>query len=1154
MRKDLDGREKKNLEQRIDSIFCVASDLESESERARYLDRTCGQDLDLRQRVEKLLGAHDSAGDFMREPDPEVADGAGAEQPGSRIGPYKLLQVIGEGGMGTVYMAEQTDPVKRRVALKIIKPGMDTNEVIARFEAERQALALMEHPNVAKVLDAGATESGRPYFVMELVRGVRITTYCDEHRLDLAQRLELFTPVCHAVHHAHQKGIIHRDLKPANILIAEYDHEVVPKIIDFGVAKAIAQSLTEKTLFTQFGQIVGTLEYMSPEQAKLNQLDIDTRSDIYSLGVLLYELLTGTTPFAKERLRTAGFAEMLRIIREEEPPKPSTRLSTLGQTAITVSTSRRSDLQKLSRLMRHELDWIVMRALDKERSRRYESASALAADLERYLHGEAVLACPPSAAYRMRKFARRHRGPVLAAVVLLVALLIGLAGTSFGLSKVVDARNAERHTNFRMALDRGLALCGEGHVAHGMLWLTRSLDLCPSDDLAHRRLILANLNAWRRELQALQAVVPHDEPVIGAAFGPRGELLATASNDDTAQIWDLKSCRPIGKPLQLSGDGHEVVFSSDGSLLLSSDYGSTAFLWNVETGELVHKFQLRAGLVPGAAFRPPHDRQVITSDGSGDVRIWDVETGREVGALENQGDLVHDVAVSADGTRILTACHDKNVRLWNFDSRRLLAVLQHGARVPTADFGGANDELVVTGDAAGNVYIWNLAKAVSEAKGVVTLSVGAGDFVHTECRHSGGIHRLRVGPHGKRAVSASFDGTARIWDLETRAAVGPPFEHEAPVETAVFNREGSLVVTACDDGAARVWRPAVGQSVRIVEHPTSGDQVAVYTPNGLYVVAKADKKTMVVRDTATAEPVCRFAHGGGIWSATAQPDGLRLLVSGADQKGWLIDMATGEPVIPPIEHNSLVLPSDLSQDGRYTLTGDFSGVVQIRDARDGSRLPGLKMSCRVWSVRFSGDGARFAVGGTDRLLRLFDTATGTQQLCLAGHLSTVAAVAFSRDGKWIVTGSHDNTARVWDAATGKPVSDPMPLGGPVWYPAAVGFSPDGRAVVTGERVAQIWDVATAKAIGPALRHEAGIRMVAFTSDTEVRTGTSTGTVRIWNPTIAPLEDDLERIKLWVQVRTGLELDADNKLRGFDAETWNRRRARLEELGGAPRVR
>ncbi len=378
--------------------------------RGTFLEAACGGDADLRERVEVLLRAHLDPGSFLESPPAAIGEAPRivppvSEKPGTRIGPYKLLQEIGEGGMGVVYMAEQNEPVKRRVALKIIKPGMDTQQVIARFEAERQALAMMDHPNIAKVLDAGATDSGSPYFVMELVNGISVTQYCVEQHLTLKERLELFVPICRAVQHAHQKGIIHRDLKPTNILVALYDAQAVPKVIDFGVAKATSQSLTEKTMFTQFGQIMGTIEYMSPEQAQRNQLDIDTRSDIYSLGVLLYELLTGDTPFDRQRLKSAAFDEMLRIIREEEPPRPSTRLST-NNALPSVAPQRRTEAIKLSTMVRGELDWIVMKAIEKDRARRYHSAESFAADVGRYLNDEAVVACPPSAAYRFRKFAR----------------------------------------------------------------------------------------------------------------------------------------------------------------------------------------------------------------------------------------------------------------------------------------------------------------------------------------------------------------------------------------------------------------------------------------------------------------------------------------------------------------------------------------------------------------------------------------------------------------------------------------------------------------------------------------------------------------------------------------------------------------------------
>jgi serine/threonine protein kinase/Flp pilus assembly protein TadD len=429
-----------------EAIFHAARAIPDPDRRREYVHQACGGDEARIAQVEALLAAADAPDSLLDHPaaatPATTIEPPATECPGTVIGPYKLIEPIGEGGMGSVWMAQQTQPVKRLVAVKLIKAGMDSRQVIARFEAERQALALMDHPNIARVLDAGTTEAGRPYFVMELVRGVPVTRYCDEHRLTPKERLELFVPVCQAIQHAHQKGIIHRDLKPSNVLVARYDGRPVPKVIDFGVAKATGQQLTEQTLVTGFGAVVGTLEYMSPEQAELNQLDIDTRSDIYSLGVLLYELLTGTTPLEKKRLKAAALEEVLRLIREEEAPRPSTRLSTTAQMP-SIAANRGLEPKRLAGLVRGELDWIVMKALEKDRNRRYETANGLAMDLQRYLAGEPVLAAPASQWYRLRKLVRRHRGPVVAAGLVILALLGGITGTTWGRLRAVAERDAK---------------------------------------------------------------------------------------------------------------------------------------------------------------------------------------------------------------------------------------------------------------------------------------------------------------------------------------------------------------------------------------------------------------------------------------------------------------------------------------------------------------------------------------------------------------------------------------------------------------------------------------------------------------------------------------------------------------------------------------
>ena len=464
-----------------------------------------------------------------------------AERIGATIGRYKLLERIGEGGFGVVYMAEQVHPVRRKVALKVIKPGFDTKQVIARFEAERQALALMDHENIAKVLDAGATETARPYFVMELVHGVPITDFCDKNQLPPRDRLELFVQVCRAVQHAHTKGIIHRDIKPTNVLVTLHEGVPVPKVIDFGVAKATGQQLTEKTLFTNFAQMVGTPLYMSPEQAEMTSIDVDTRSDVYSLGVLLYELLTGTTPLDKDRLKRAAFDEVRRIIREEEPPRPSLRLSTLGDAARSISAVRKSDPHQLGRLVRGELDWIVMKALEKERSRRYETAIGLARDVERYLQDEPVSACPPSTGYRLRKFTRRYRGPLAVAAAFLSVLVTGTVVSTY---QALRIRAEQKNTLAQEAAanrERERAVAAEQtarsearkseQVAAFMTEMLHGVgpSVALGRDTAMLREILDNASKRLDQLKDQPAVEAHLRTVLGGVHADLGDPASAES-------------------------------------------------------------------------------------------------------------------------------------------------------------------------------------------------------------------------------------------------------------------------------------------------------------------------------------------------------------------------------------------------------------------------------------------------------------------------------------------------------------------------------------------------------------------------------------------------------------------------------------------------
>jgi serine/threonine protein kinase/tetratricopeptide (TPR) repeat protein len=539
-----------------ESLFAEVLRRGSPAERAAALDRVCAGDVILRRRIESLVAAHDKASGILDLTPPGIAVfGAervtAAEPVGTSIGPYKLLELIGEGGMGAVYMAEQERPVRRKVALKFIKPGMDTKQAIARFEAERQALALMDHPNIAKVLDAGSTEGGRLYFVMELVKGVPITDYCDANKLTLRGRLELFIQVCQAVQHAHQKGIIHRDLKPTNVLVTLHDGTPVPKVIDFGIAKATSgDRLTERTLFTNYAQLVGTPLYMSPEQAELSGLDVDTRSDVYSLGVLLYELLTGTTPFDRKRLGEVAHDEIRRIIREEEPPKPSTLLSTLGEALTAVSNSRGTEPKKLGQLVRGELDWIVMKALEKERKRRYDSVSSLAVDLRRHLDGEAVGAHPPSASYRMRKLARRHRS-LLAGSAVVAAVLIVTSAVSVRLAVRASRAEARAEREARQAMaDADVARAVSSFLTHDLLALADPINE-PDRELKLRTVLDRAAEKVGGRFASQPVVEASVREVLGDAYEGLGEYERAAEH--------------LGRAAELRGrlsPGHPDVLAS----------------------------------------------------------------------------------------------------------------------------------------------------------------------------------------------------------------------------------------------------------------------------------------------------------------------------------------------------------------------------------------------------------------------------------------------------------------------------------------------------------------------------------------------------------------------------------------------------------------
>ncbi|RJP32952.1 MAG: hypothetical protein C4547_12955 [Phycisphaerales bacterium] len=1124
-----------------EEIFHAAREKSDPAERAGFLDGACGHDVSVRAEVEGLLKADADAGMFLQEgtkarrhggtkgggPDatiPRSSRGvsfrtpvAPSEHPGETIDRYKLLQQIGEGGFGVVYMAEQREPFKRRVALKIIKQGCDTRQVIARFEAERQALALMDHPHIAKVLDAGATATGRPFFVMEYIRGVPILEYCDAEKLHTQQRLELFTKVCHAIQHAHQKGIIHRDIKPNNVLVTMHDGVPVPKVIDFGIAKATNAELTTRTLFTEHRQMIGTPAYMSPEQAEMSGLDIDTRSDIYSLGVLLYEMLTGTTPFDTRELTSKGYAEMMRIIREVEPHKPSTRLSSLGKTAARKAQQRRAiDTKKLSQTVKGDLDWIVMRCLEKDRTRRYETANGLAMDVHRYLDGEPVLAAPPSTAYRLKKFVRRNRGMVTAGSAVVAALLIGVIAFAWQ-AKVardqrdlaVEARKTAQDAQAEAAAQQQKAEA-ERHRAEVQLtraeWLVYAgkLMLAQTDfEAANGGLALhylgecqQNLRGWEwrylsTRINAERTLVGHRAAVSSAAVSPDGQRIVTGSEDKTARVWDAASGREM-----FTLEGHKglvlsVAFSPDGQRILTGGgpWGvgkkpGEVKVWDAATGQLLRDLQGHAYCVWSVAFSPDGQRIVSSACdwayGPGEVKVWNAAAGRDVLTLAGHAGGVRSVAFSPDGQRIVSGSEDLTAKVWDAATgEELLTLKGHAGGVRSTAFSPDGQRLVTAGGDR-TAKVWDAA-------------TGQEPFVLEG--HASWLNSVAFSPDGKRIVTGSADQTTRVWDAATGQERLTLKGHAGQVRGVAFSPDGQHIVTGSNDRTAKVWDAEKGQEVPTLKGHADFISSIAFSPDGKRIVTGSGDCTAKLWDTVTAREVLTLEGStsrawavAGIWSVAFSPDGRRILTGSQDQTAKVWDAATGQ-VLLVLEHTNVVSSVAFSSDGQHIVTGcgewgtpdNDIGEAKVWDALTGRELLTLKHTNVVSSVAFSPDGKRIVTAGRDETAKVWDATMGLQLSTLNGHTGALLSVAFSPDGQRIITGSRDSTAKVWDAVTGQEL---LTLKGHTDTVRSVTFSPDGNRIVTGgdDRSAKVWDAETGQELLGLQGHAEAVWSVAFSPD------------------------------------------------------------------------